>query len=339
MKTIDDQLKTKEISRFQLIYGEDSYMVKYYKKALVQALSAPEDEMNRTLFYGDKANPSEIADVGQILPFMADKRLIVVEESGLFAGKSSEGEEGGGSQRGKDMVTYLEGFPETTYVVFVETKVDGRSGLTKFLKKNGCVTELKPAKKAYELVDWVARYFIKNGKKIRKSTVEYILEYVGLDRQTLINEMDKIIAFVGQENVVELEDVEEICTGTITKKIFAMLDAISLQEKDKALALYRDLWEAKEPVQQTMAMIRRHYRILLRVEEGLYKGLNKGELCAYAGVRDFTLPNYTAAVKALGHEKMVHLLDGIIEAEMNYKTGKMDERVALEVFLLEALTN
>ena len=63
MPSISEQIKTKQVERFHLIYGEEAYMVRYYKNALISALSTPGDEMNCTVFQGSGIVPSEIADV------------------------------------------------------------------------------------------------------------------------------------------------------------------------------------------------------------------------------------------------------------------------------------
>ena len=123
MLRIEDELKNNQISRFQLLYGEERYMVQYYRNQLIEKLSNPDDEMNRT-FFRDKPEPSQIAEAAQILPFFAENRLIVVEDSGYF--KSSS-----------DMADYVESFPETTYIIFVEREIDKRNRLFKWINKNG----------------------------------------------------------------------------------------------------------------------------------------------------------------------------------------------------------
>ena len=158
MLRIEDELKRNQLSRFQLIYGEERYMVRYYKNMLIQKLSQTDDEMNRTFFRDNSTEPSQIAEAAQVLPFFAEHRLLVVEDSGFFKTSS-------------DMADYMETFPETTYIVFVEREIDKRNRLFKWIGKNGCVTECVRQQEKM-LKQWMAGYAKKAGKSISVKSVE-----------------------------------------------------------------------------------------------------------------------------------------------------------------------
>lgn len=83
MLRIEDELKNNQISRFQLLYGEERYMVQYYRNQLIEKLSNPDDEMNRT-FFRDKPEPSQIAEAAQILPFFAENPFDCCRGQWLF---------------------------------------------------------------------------------------------------------------------------------------------------------------------------------------------------------------------------------------------------------------
>ena len=227
MLTITEQLKTGNFSRFHLVYGEERYMVRYYRNSLKEKLSQPEDEMNCTVFQGDKANPSSIADVAQILPFMAPQRLIVVQDSGFFKNAS-------------DMVDFMDTFPDTTYLVFVEREVDKRNRLYKWMSKNGCITECK-AQNAAMLAKWIAGYAKRADKAISPQASELLVERVGTDMELLSGEIEKLIGYVGERHDIEISDVEAISSGVTVSRIFEMIDAVALGEKERALKLYDDL--------------------------------------------------------------------------------------------------
>ena len=130
MLTIDAQLKNGDLSRFQLLYGEEAYLVRNYKNKLKQALSVPGDDMNASYFEGEKFSVEEMQSIGNTLPFFQDKRLILIENSQAF-------------KKATDLVEVLEQFPETTFVVFVEKQIDKRNRLYKWIQKMAALQNVR----------------------------------------------------------------------------------------------------------------------------------------------------------------------------------------------------
>ncbi len=325
MLKLAEELKTNKISRYHLIYGDERYMVRYYKHSLMEKLSSPGDEMNCTIFQGNSVRESEIADVGQILPFMVSQRLIVVQDSGFF--KSAN-----------DMADYLEDFPETTYVVFVEREVDKRNRLYKWIGKNGCVTECQTQSEAM-LKQWIAGYLKKAGKSVSVRTVEYLIERTGTDMESLNNELDKLIGFTGERPVVEVSDIDAVCSGAVISKIFDMIDAVALGEKNRALRLYDDLLANKEQPMSVLYLFSRHINILLQIKELSAVGLNKNELAKRIGIPPFTVPKYGKQAGLFKRRQLIQMLEDRANYEESFKKGRLSDQLAVEMFLIQALTN
>ena len=66
MLTIDEELKRDALSQVHLLYGGEWYMVRYYKRMLMEKLTVPGDDMNCAVFQGEAAKTPDIADVGQL---------------------------------------------------------------------------------------------------------------------------------------------------------------------------------------------------------------------------------------------------------------------------------
>lgn len=325
MLKLAEELKNNTISRYHLIYGEERYMVRYYKHSLMNQLAAPEDEMNCTVFQGNDVNPSAIADVGQILPFLAPRRLIVVQDSGFFKSAS-------------DMADYLEDFPDSTYIVFVEREVDKRNRLFKWMGKNGCVTECQPQNEQM-LKKWIAGYLKKNGKKISVSTAEHLMERVGTNMETLNNELDKLIGYTGERQEIEREDVDAICSGLTVSRIFDMIDAVAMCEKERALRLYDDLLANKEQPMSILYLFSRHINILLQIKELSALGLNRNEMAKKIGIPPFSVPKYGKQAGLFKRSRLLSMLEERLIYEESFKTGRLSDQLAVELFLIQALTN
>lgn len=325
MLRIEDELKRNQLSRFQLIYGEERYMVRYYKNMLIQKLSQPDDEMNRTFFRDNSTEPSQIAEAAQVLPFFAEHRLLVVEDSGFFKTSS-------------DMTDYMETFPETTYIVFVEREIDKRNRLFKWIGKNGCVTECVRQQEKM-LKQWMAGYAKKAGKSISVKSVERLIERVGTDMEMLSNELEKCIGYVGDRTAIEVSDVDAISSGVTVSKLFDMIDAVALGEKDRALRLYDDLLANKESPMSILYMFSRHIIILLQMKECGNLGLSQSETAKKCGVPPFTVSKYARQAALFKRSKLLAMLETRLKYEEKFKSGRLSDQLAVELFLIQALTN
>ena len=83
MKVINEHIKSGEYSSVYLIYGEEDYLKKQYKDKLKNAIIG-EDTMNYSYFEGKECTAKDIIQMGDTLPFFADKRLIIIERFKAF---------------------------------------------------------------------------------------------------------------------------------------------------------------------------------------------------------------------------------------------------------------
>lgn len=318
MQTIAAQLKSGDLSRFHLIYGEEPYMVRFYKNKLKTMLSNEGDDMNAAFFEGNAVPLEEVASLGSTLPFFAEKRLILMENTDLF--KSSN-----------DVAEILEGFPDTTYVVFVEKTVDKRNRLYKWVQKNGCVTECA-LQQEKDLIPWAARYLKGFGKSISRHTMEYMVSKVGFQMDSIVNELDKLIGYVGEREEIMPEDVDAICSGQVVGKIFDMLDAVIAGENERVFRLYGDLLELKEPPLVILHLLGRHINILIQMKE-IGNSLSERDIAKKVGVPYFAISKYKSQAKHFSKKGLFKLLEERADYEERFKTGKLGERLVAESFL------
>ncbi len=125
MKQINQDIQTNTIKAFYLLFGKEDYLKHQYRDKLVKALADPEDNMNVSVFQGNGLNIQELLEIANTLPFFAQQRVIVVENSNLFKKTPDNFEK------------QLEDMPESTHIIFVENEVDKRNRLYKWIGKNG----------------------------------------------------------------------------------------------------------------------------------------------------------------------------------------------------------
>ena len=159
MRTIDEDIKNQKYKTAYLLYGEEAYLKKQYKDKLKSALWTEGDTMNAAFYQGKDTNPKELIDLGETMPFFADHRLIMVEDSGFFKSGAEE------------LAEYMAQIPETTTFVFVESDVDKRSKMFKALKDHGKIVEFT-AQNQELLTRWMLGRLKRENKNITKAAMQ-----------------------------------------------------------------------------------------------------------------------------------------------------------------------
>ena len=259
MQRINEDIKTGNFKQIYLLYGEERYLRRQYRDRLKGALCQEGDTMNVHFYEGKDVNVGEVIDLAETLPFFADRRVVFVENSGLF--KSG----------GEKMAEYLSAPNDTTFFVFTESEVDKRSKLYKTVQSGGCVVEFA-AQDENTLKRWVAGVLKKEGKRIAESTVNLFLQKTGTDMDNIYMELEKLICYCMERDVVEASDVDAVCTNRISNHIFDMIHAIADRQLQNALKLYYELLALKEPPMRILFLIARQCNMLLQVKEMKAKG-------------------------------------------------------------------
>lgn len=322
MKTINQDIEQKDIRQFYLLFGAEDYLKRQYRDKLTEALVNVEDTMNYNYYEGNGLDIADVMDIGNTMPFFADQRVIVLENTGLFK-KAPEGIE-----------ERLSGFPDSTYVIFVEKEVDKRNRLYKWINKQGYAAEMNtPDEKM--LIAWVKGLCKAEHKQITDAAIFYFVEHMGTDMLLLKNELEKLFSYRYDSEEITIEDIREICISQAEDKIFEMLDAIGSHNQDKALRLYNDLLALREPAIRILFMLTRHFHILMQVSALQKEGKDNKRMASVCGIPPFTVKKYVTQAGKYSYEELKGMLDQCQATDQGIKTGKIQDVVGVELLLVE----
>ena len=321
MQRINDDIKNNNFKQIYLVYGEERYLRRQYKDRLKSALCQEQDTMNTHFYEGKDINVGEIIDLAETLPFFAQRRVIFIENSGLF--KSG----------GEKMAEYLANPNETTFFVFTEGEVDKRSKLYKTVQSKGCAVEFAVQEES-TLKRWVAGMLKKEGKRVTENTVNLFLLKTGTDMDNIYMELEKLICYCMDKDVVEEADVEAVCTNRISNHIFDMINAIADKQVKKALKLYYDLLALKEPPMRILFLIARQCNMLLQVKEMKAKGYDNKTMGSKIGLPPFVVGKYVTQASRFRTADLRNAVQKCVEAEEAVKTGKLNDVMSVEILIL-----
>ncbi len=324
MQEINRNIQSGIFRQMYLLHGEERYLKKQYADRLKSSLCAEGDNMNNHFFEGRNISVGEIIDLAETLPFLAPRRVIFLSDSGLF--KSG----------GEQMADYLNECNETTLFIFVESEVDKRSRLYKTIQSKGYIAEFG-VQDENTLKRWVAGTLKKEGKKITEQTVDFFLEKTGTDMENIRMELEKLISYCLDRDVITAEDVETICTARITGHIFDMVGAISQQKTDLALQLYYDLLALKEPPMRILFLIAKQCNTLLQVKEMKTRGYDNRTIGSKLGYSPYVAGKYVTQAAAFKTATLRAAVQKCVDAEEAVKTGKMNDMMSVEMLIVSVL--
>lgn len=322
MKNIDEDIKRGQFAQVYLLYGEEAYLKKQYKDKLKHAMVPEGDTMNFSAFEGKSINPKEIIDLAETLPFFADRRVILIENSGFFKNACEE------------LAEYLPQVAPATHFIFVEEEVDKRSKMYKAAKTSGRIVEFLPQNEEL-LTRWILGRLKREGKNITGSVMQLFLTKTGTDMGNIDRELEKLLCYTLDRDVITAEDVEAVVTEQTTNKIFEMVNAVAEHNQRRALDLYYDLLTLKEPPMRIMFLISRQFQILFHVRDMAAKGLDQQTMAKKAGIPPFAVRKNVSQAKGFTMEQLKQALRDGAELEESVKTGRMDDRMAVELFLMK----
>lgn len=344
MKNINEQIKTGQFKKVYLLYGEEAYLKRQYRDKITKAMLPEGDTVNYAYYEGKGTEPEKLIDLAETMPFFAERRLIVVENSNFFKNATP------------DLADYLKSMPDTACFLFVENEVDKRGKMYKAVKEKGRIVEMGRQDEK-TLIYWIAGHVKREGRQIKESTIRYLLSKSGTDMENLEKELEKLFTYTLPEEVfpggnsadsgereaevpkqsreITVEDIDAICTTQISNKIFDMVEAVAAKQQKKALNYYYDLLALKEPPMRILYLLARQFRLLLEVKDLLGRGHDKAQIAKTAKLHPFVAGKYMRQCKTFSKAELRVIMEEAAGMEELVKTGRLNDVMSVEIFIVK----
>lgn len=322
MQKLNEEIKSGQLKQVYILYGEEDYLRNQYKDKLGKALLGDGDPMNFHYFEGKSIQTGEIIDLAETMPFFSDRRVIVLENSGLF------------SHGGEQLAEYLSAPAQSAYFVFAEPTVDKRSKLYKAATAKGRAIEFKAQDEAV-LKRWILGFLKKENKNITEADLNLFLEKTGSDMSNIRTELEKLLCFCIDKDVVTARDIEAVCTKQLSSQIFDMINAVAEKRQKKAMELYYDLLALKEPPMRILFLIARQFNLLLQVKELKNKGYGADTIGGRVGLAGFIAKKYVVQAAKFKEAELRRALEDCVETEEAVKTGRMNDVMSVELLIVK----
>lgn len=274
-----------------LICGDDQFAVKNKSRDVIASICGENFEENPALeiIHGDpeeKVNPANLA--GQIIeavftpPFLSDEKIVWAKNFSFesITGKSEKTDSGKQSKKKnspsdevfeKLIDLIKDGLPEKVILVLTVFPMDKRSTFYKVCAKSAEVYEfeklsLETKNLSGILSGQIDSYARKLRINISTEAKNFLVEACGANHSRIINELEKIAAYIYPKTKAELDDCMEICSMTPELASWAFSEAIGKKDIKSAIKALEILITPKNPENKVLYSIIGLFTDLARIK-------------------------------------------------------------------------
>jgi DNA polymerase-3 subunit delta len=332
---------------YYIFHGEDEFSrTEQITKFRAQMGDPQFADLNTSVFDGRKVTLGELRHACDAVPFLSDRRLVIVE--GMLTrfdprrGKSDteEGElreEETNPALAKELREYLAHMPETTRLVFIESKTLAKNNpILKHAaddKKNAYVKEFEEPK-SRALPMWIQDRVKEQGGTIEPGAIEELAAHVGTDLRLLDNEINKLLTYRNRQTI-RAEDVQTLVASVHESDVFALVDALGHRETGAALKLLHAQLDHNAAPGYLLSMIVRQFRLLLQMKDLAARGKTLDAAREQLKLHPFVAEKTWKQALNFSLPQLEAIYQRLLDVDVAIKTGRTEPMVALDVLIVE----
>jgi len=322
-----------------LLFGPEDYLIEEeIQRLLDRTLSSKERGLNLHLFSGEEHSVKEIVQAAQTIPMFSQYRFVLVSDADRM---DEEGMEA--------LSRYIQKpSPATCFVLCAQTLGLWKKHRSE-IEKVGKIIECNRLR-GKVLVSWLKNRMSIKGKKLSDDAADYLVEVVGDHLRDLDNALEKAFLSVGEKRVIDLSDVEGVASDVKISTVFDLMDAIGLQNLEKALGILEKAMESKtvsfkreedsskkmdDPFPLLLSMMAKQYRNIWRVKE---MASQQQEVAEIARVLRMSPWNVKKLMDQERHFSVSSLREGILrchQTDLSIKRGRVQKDLLMEKLVID----
>ena len=319
--------------------GDDDFTIRETLAGMKESVGTPDVRDVNIVTLDANVSLDEFTANASTVPFLADKRLVLVEGLlGKFERRGG-GRSGSGANGRKDLSEWerlplvLADVPETTDVVFVDGRLSASNPLLKLIQERVTARTFNPPGPR-ELRMWIADRARSEGAEIEERAIQVLAETIGSDLPVIASELRKL-ALVAAGRAITAEDVDGMVSYAQESNIFASVDAIVEGRVSEALGLVHGLLEGGSPTGYIITMIARQVRLLILAKEIGARRLSTGEASQRLRLSGYPLRKTLFQADRFSMERLVEIHRMLLEADLAMKSTGADDELILDTLIAD----
>lgn len=304
-------------------FGGEAFEPFLAERALERIVAAYVDpglhDLTYSVFYADEANVGEIVMEARTLPFLAERRVIVLRNAERYMQMS-------GDKRSPlaPLLEYLQAPAESTLLMMVTDGADKRKRFYTACRDAGALVEC-PGLTEAELEKWVETEVRARGKAIASAAVKELLGRAGKRLGDVNNTVSLLVSYLGEKPRIEEEDVIAACADVAEETVWKLTDAIA--RSDSAQALHS--------LHQLLDYGKSHDEIIGTINWMLESAYKADPATKAEPPSSFVMKKVRPVAEKLGVAKLKDALALCTKTHFMLRTTGVDRDLALELLVIK----
>lgn len=299
-----------------VITGNNDYAALRELKQMVNKFVKDYGDFGLEKLDGADTEPGQLLDMISSVPFLSEKRMVVITNFGA----------------NKTLIEHIEQIIDSIYeacdLVIYEHKFDKRSSLYKTLKKRTEFREFNVLNEQ-DLSKWLVVEATNREGELKPNDANYFIYRAGTNQMLLSNELDKLLSYnpkIDQASIDAL--IEPLPLGSV----FDLLDSAFAGNKQKTVNLYKSQRKQLAEPQAIMSMIAWQLHVLASVKFAGDKPAQ--QIAKDSKLNPFVVNKALTALRSKTKDQIKGLVKRATELDQRLKSEMIDADDAVMHFLL-----
>ncbi len=325
-----------------ILSGQDDFSLNQSLEKIKGDVGDPEAlAANMTVLEGSQVTVDQLRSVCEAAPFLADKRLVIV--NGLLQRfqppdrprRQGRSRKTTGQTDGHEaLANYIGTTPDSTILVLIEDEIKSTNPLFRALSGKANAQSF-PLIRGDKLKQWVQNRVKKEGGSITPEAVDLLTRLVGSNLWIMSSEIAKLALFTAEKRISE-EDIKLVVGYTQQTSIFAVVDAIVESKTRTASQLLQQLLNEGASPSYLMVMLARQLRLIVRTKDIQTARMSPNELRSRLGLtQEFVARKTLEQARHYSLPRLRQVYRQLLETDLAIKTGKYEPELALNILVAE----
>lgn len=323
-------------------FGEEVFLAYEFLSRVRRALISPDDqEYNLEKLSREDHSWADVIDLARTVPFLfSSKRVIVVE-------LTRKKDETLNSTEKSILEDYLSSpSNQTVLIIIFSGKVSRKSPIVRFFSAfPSSIVRLEELKvlRGRTLLSWIEEKFHSDGKNITFEGQKRLVEIIGSDLGRLNSEIEKIITYLDDKKLVEVDDVNEVCGWYKSFTEWEMLDSLESNDYQQCIRVLENLFSEGTRPEYILGLFARFFRDIFMAKvwvadkqkerKEIFRELKPQIREKFGSFYTSKFRQFFTLVDELSRPDLAHLLQELEKIDLKFKTSDLSLQTMLEGFL------